>query len=279
MTTGLEFREIPCIKVTIQNAYQFRNAVDMVKDINSGNMIMCFYKDRFVIAESSKNNKKTCMIKCKKKNILMYSFKPLVEEDESYSIHIGTMDFFKSLKIDKREQATFEIYCTVTGNQCVVCFSHFQESCVEKINAKFYKNDTELECDSYSSVYKDTEPNSIVLDKNLLSFFNTYKELKPVEVIFWFYTSNQITMEGVSGNKSIMLDLPLNEDYGELTQASSETEEDRFKINVQYVDIKNLTKISKLGTGNVIRIFMSFDCPILFHTKIGNYAELFYSYS
>lgn len=273
-----EFEEYPCVTVEILNAYTFRSAIEMVREVKDGDgdVEIRFYKDKFLIEDFSQNGCKFCKIAIKKKDLYHYSFNA---EGELYlSAIVNITEFMTCIKADKKRSAVFEIYCSRNTSTCAICFSRDRScSSMDRITGRYemMHDFTDRIDDPYKLVYSNLEANSILDEKELSENLNIFKTNKQACVSFSLMDSGRIKLEAKNQSRSTIADLRVNPNYPFSEQEESSlwtVIENVYEILLSHDDILQLCKIVKLGSYNVIRIYMSIDYPLLFHTKLLNYG-------
>lgn len=283
MSSVDHFCKQPCVSVIILNSHPMRCALEILKSIFAKSLTIDFYKDRLIIRHSAEDKRSHCKIEIEKSKLFFYSFTPFEVDGVTpvrLSVTVEADSFMQSVKNEKKQDSCFSVLCSYNTVSSIIVFSQERSGSVVEDQPSIYSFCFEEEVDlddPYANVYCDYDENSTLTEKDIESNIGRYKTVSCQSVNARLKETGVINLSArTRTGKDVRIDLPslyaTTEQEETTGGGKAEAAQDDYLINLRGKDLDLILKLKKLGTSNVIRIYMSMDYPLLFHTLISNFG-------
>lgn len=288
------------IEFFLLDVYTFRCEMQIIGEVKSDVVIM-FTPDCIYIEEVSNDSVKSVFFYISARDLLEYTYNVRDSRGElvqKYLLPIDVNKLYTSIKTDgKKEGLGFRVPInpeTLSSPGLLIIREKTYDS-VDPVPAlpnipqrKFAKN-------YYNDVYSCRNPNSKMSVDEFTTMLKTYN-VKKVSVEFVREKTGTIAVQSgeLQGGLRPASRLPsassnVMETIGRVnTEGRAITSErqsfqvvirDTYSISVYSKTVALMMRISKLGTKNIVSIYMEAGCPLVLETKVGNYGVCVLSFA
>lgn len=262
--------ETPCAVAFFQGTDALISALSILKTGTEPIQIQ-FHKGGIIIEARSGNS--VSKIQCDKGDLHHYVFNmhPKTHSDVyCYCVVVKCQSLQSILKGDKKACIQLGVYMHNIGNTAVLVASQEGQNSREEMEGVLSYSPFEEYDDTFNDLYENLDPSSIMSDSSLKTIFCKFKG-KDFQQISFIYNHEKL-MTVKSDHKRQIFRLPFP---GNLlsTEEIDDRYDETYRLDLIQENIEQILCFCKLGTNNTIKVYCSYDNPMIFRAKISNYGD------